>query len=147
MADRMRLYTSPSAFPNPRRVRLLMHEKGIADRVEEVVLDMAPGGEQRGWRHLKRSPWGETATLELPDGGCLAESTAIGRDLDANSRNRKVMGDVTLCTAVAFSKFRPNETPPDEHFEQVDRFWRNWKTRNGFRLGYADGGGLPELAS
>ncbi len=64
--DKLTLYTSPSAFPNPQRVRLLMHEKGIAQHVEERVLDMAPGGEQRGWRHLKRNPWGETPTLELP---------------------------------------------------------------------------------
>ncbi len=80
--DKLTLYTSPSAFPNPQRVRLLMHEKGIAQHVEERVLDMAPGGEQRGWQHLKRNPWGETPTLELPGGGYLAESVAIARYLD-----------------------------------------------------------------
>lgn len=82
MPRKLRLFTSPSAFPNPQRVRLLMHEKGIADPAEEVLLDMAPGGEQRGWRHLKRNPWGARPTLELPDGSFLAGSPAIARYLD-----------------------------------------------------------------
>ena len=42
--NKMRLFTSPSAFPNPQRVRLLMHEKGIVGEIEEVLLDMAPAG-------------------------------------------------------------------------------------------------------
>ncbi len=226
MAAKLRLFTSPSAFPNPQRVRLLMHEKGIADEVEEVVLDMAPAGEQRGWQHLKRNPWGETPTLELP-GGYLAESAAIGRYLDGSFPGRKIMGDdptaqaqdamwdnrvwvqilyrittmfhvlhaglgpkleltynaawgehcrkealahaglvdrhlsdgrdwllggdaptfsdITLCTAIAFSKFGPNHTPLDERFEHLDRFWRTWKARAAFKTAYADGAGLPEL--
>lgn len=228
MADKLRLYTSPAAFPNPQRVRLLIHEKGIAAHIEEVVLDMAPAGEQRGWRHLKRNPWGETPTLELPDGSFLAESVAVGRYLDLSFPGRRIMGetaleqaqdtmwndriwvqilyrittmfhvqhsglgpklelthnaawgehcrkealmhaalvdrhlsdgrdwllggtdptfsDMTLCTAIAFSKFGPNATPLDERFEHLDRFWRVWKTRPSFVAAYADGGGLDELA-
>lgn len=228
MADKLRLYTSPAAFPNPQRVRLLIHEKGIAAHIEEVVLDMAPAGEQRGWRHLKRNPWGETPTLELPDGSFLAESVAVGRYLDLSFPGRRIMGetaleqaqdtmwndriwvqilyrittmfhvqhsglgpklelthnaawgehcrkealmhaalvdrhlsdgrdwllggtdptfsDMTLCTAIAFSKFGPNATPLDERFEHLDRFWRGWKTRPSFVAAYADGGGLDELA-
>jgi glutathione S-transferase len=68
MAVPLRLFTSPSAFPNPQRLRLFLHEKGIADQFEERVYDMTPGGEQRQWPHLKMNPWGETPTLELPDG-------------------------------------------------------------------------------
>ncbi len=227
MPDKLRLYTSPSAFPNPQRVRLLMHEKGIVDEVEEVVLDMAPGGEQRGWQHLKRNPWGETPTMELPGGGYLAESVAIARYLDGSFPGRKIMGettleqaqdsmwndrvwvqvlyrittmfhvlhgglgpklelthnaawgehcrkealahaslvnqqlsdgrdwllggtgptfsDMTLCTAIAFSKFGPNHTPLDERFEHLDRFWQNYKRRESFKSAYADGAGLAEL--
>lgn len=77
--NKLVIYTSPSAFPNPQRVRLPVHEKGIADQLEERVLDMAPVGEQRGWRRLARNPWGETPTLELPKGGYLAESVAVAR--------------------------------------------------------------------
>ncbi|MFC6746453.1 hypothetical protein ACFQFG_18420 [Methylobacterium persicinum] len=43
MSTKARLYTSPSAFPNPQRLRLFLHEKGIADAFEEVIYDMAPG--------------------------------------------------------------------------------------------------------
>lgn len=225
--DTLILYTSPSAFPNPQRVRLLVHEKGIAQHVEERLLDMAPVGEQRGWRHLKRNPWGETPTLELPGGGYLAESVAIARYLDLSFPGRKILGegaleqaqdvmwndriwvqilyrlttlfhvlhqglgpkleltsnpqwgehcrkealshaglverhlsdgrdwllggehptfaDITLCTAIAFSKFGPVATPLDERYEQLDRFWQRWKARPSFRLAYADGGGLEEL--
>jgi glutathione S-transferase len=221
------LHTSPAVFPNPQRVRLMMHEKGIADAVEERILKMAPVGEQRGWRHLKRNPWGETPTLELPDGGYLAESAAIARYLDASFPGRKIMGetplevaqdtmwddriwvqilyrittmfhvlhqglgpkleltsnpqwgehcrkealahaalvdrhladgrdwllggpeptfaDITLCTAIAFSKYEVCATPLDERFEQLDRYWQAWKGRPAFKSAYADGGGLAEL--
>ncbi len=226
--NKMRLFTSPSAFPNPQRVRLLMHEKGISSEIEEVVLDMAPAGEQRGWKHAKRNPWGETPTLELADGGYLAESVAIARYLDLSFPGRKIMGesaldqaqdtmwndriwvqllyrittmfhvlhqglgpklelthnpswgehcrkeaiahaalvdrhlsdgrdwllggdaptfaDMTLCTAIAFSKFGPNETPLDERYEHIARFWATWQARDSFKTAYADGAGLAELA-
>ena len=222
-----RLFTSPSVFPNPQRVRLLMHEKGIASEVEEVMLDMVPRGEQRGWAHLKRNPWGETPVLELADGTLIAESAAIGRYLDARFPGRQIMGetpveqaqdamwdariwvqilyrlttmfhvlhqglgpklelthnpawgehcrkealahaglvdrhladgrewllggahptfaDITLCTTIAFSKFRTIQTPLDERFEQLDRYWRAWKARDAFRTAYKDGGMLAEL--
>lgn len=61
MATAPRLFTSPSAFPNPRRVRLFMLEKGIEGHIEETIYDMAPGGVQRKWPHLKMNPWGESA--------------------------------------------------------------------------------------
>ena len=221
MTTKPRLFTSPSAFPHPQRLRLFMHEKGIADTVEEVVYDMAPGGEQRGWPHLKMNPWGETPTLQLADGAILAETRGIVRYLDQSHPGRKIMGetpteqgqdamwddrvwvhilyrittmfhvlhqglgpkleltsnpawgehcrkealssaglvdrhlsngqdwllggkeptfsDITLCTAIAFSKFPVNATPLDERFEQLDRFWRRWQERDSFRRAYADG--------
>ena len=228
MPEKLRLYTSPSAFPNPQRLRLFLHEKGIADGVEEVIYDMAPGGDQRKWPHLKVNPWGETPTLALPDGGHLAETRAIVRYLDHAFPGRKVTGespleqgrdamwddriwvhilyrivtmfhvqhqglgpklelthnpqwgehcrkealahaalvdrhladgrewllggpeptfaDITLCTAIAFSKFPVNATPLDERFEQLDGFWDRWKSRDSFRRAYSDGGsGLAEL--
>lgn len=50
MSDKLKLFTSPSAFPNPQRLRIFMHEKGIADHFEETVYNMSPVGEQRGWK-------------------------------------------------------------------------------------------------
>ena len=229
MTETLRLFTSTSVFPNPQRVRLLLHEKGIVDRVEEVLLDMTPGGAQRGWAHLKRNPWGETPTLELAGGGYLAESAAIGRYFDQAFPGRRIMGetpreqaedlmwdnriwvqilyrlttafhvlhrglgpklelthnpawgehcrkeaiahaalvdrhladgrdwllggpeptfsDITLCTTIAFSKFKVIATPLDERFEQLDRYWQRWRGRDSFRDAYRDGGGLPELGT
>lgn len=37
MPGRLRVYTSPSAFPNPQRLRLFLYEKGISGEVEEVI--------------------------------------------------------------------------------------------------------------
>ena len=228
MTKKLRLFTSPSAFPNPQRLRLFVHEKGIAEQIEEVIYDMAPGGQQRKWPHLKMNPWGETPTLELADGTFLAESTGIARYLDQSFDGRKVMGgtaleqgqddmwdsrifthilyrivtmfhvmhqglglkieltnnpqwgehcrkealahanlvnqhladgrewllggsaptfaDITLCTAIAFSKFPTNQTPLDECFEHLDYFWQRWQKRDSFKKAYADGNsGLTEL--
>jgi len=92
----LQLFTSPSAFPNPQRLRLFMHEKGIADHFAETIYDMSPVGEQRGWRHLNMNPWGETPTLELADGSYLAETAAIVRYLDQTYPGRKIMGETAL---------------------------------------------------
>ena len=229
MTNQHRLYTSPSAFPNPQRLRLFIHEKGIAEHVDEVIYDMAPGGEQRKWPHLKINPWGETPTLMLESGGYLSEAAAIARYFDQQFPGRKIMGnspleqgqdtmwenriwthilyrvvtmfhvmhqglgqklelthnpqwgehcrkealahaalvnhhladgrawmlggeaptfaDITLCTAIAFSKFPVNATPLDERFEHLDAIWKRWQARPSFQAAYADGGsGLDELA-
>ena len=228
MSDRLRLYTAVAAYVNPQRVRLFMHEKGIVDKVDEVLLDVSPIGEQRQWRHLKRNPWGEVPTLELADGSYLSESVAIARYLDLSFEGRRILGatpreqaedsmwtdriniqilnrlvttfhvthaalgpklelthnaewgehsrkvalshtalvnhhlsdgrqwllggdaptfsDVTLCIAIAFSKFGPMETPLDERFEHIDAYWKRWKARPSFRAAYRDGAGLAELA-
>lgn len=230
MSGKPRIYTAPSAFPNPQRLRLFMLEKDITDQYEEVILDMAPGGEQRGWQHAKRNPFGEAPTLELGPDEYLSETPAIIRYMDlAHDGSRRVTGestleqardvmwdqrvfihvlypivtmfhvlhtglgfkleptynpawgetsrkkalahaglvdnqladgrewllggeqptlaDITLCTAVAFSKFGPNETPLDERFEHIDAHWQRWKQRDSFVQAYGDGGsGLDELA-
>ena len=228
MSKRLCVFTSPSAFPNPQRLRLFMHEKGIVGEIEEIVYDMAPGGEQRRWPHLKMNPWGETPTLQLEDGSVLSETAGIVRYLDQRFPGRKIMGesaleqgqdtmwenrigvhvlyrivtmfhvlhrglgfklelthnpqwgehcrkealahaalvdrhlsdgrqwllggsaptfaDITLCTAIAFSKFPGNDTPLDERFEHLDGLWKRWQQRDSFKHAYADGGsGLTEL--
>ena len=225
---RLALYTSPSAFPNPQRLRLFIHEKGIADLLDETVYDMTPLGEQRSWRHLKMNPWGETPTLQFADGTTLSETAAIARYLDQTCPGRKIMGtdalqqgldsmwdnriwvhilyrittafhvlhtglgfklemtkneawgehcrkeavahaamvdrhladgrkwllggdeptfsDMTLCTAIAFSKFPVNATPLDERFEFLDAYWKRWQQRPSFQAAYADGqSGIAEL--
>ena len=89
---KLSLFTSPSALPNPQRLRLFMHEKGIAHHFDEIVYDMTTVGEQRGWRHLKMNPWGETPTLQFADGTTISETAAIARYLDQAYPGRKIMG-------------------------------------------------------
>lgn len=207
----LRLFTSPSTFVNPQRLRIFLHEKGIADRFNERVYDMTPVGEQRQWRHLKMNLWGETPTLELPDGSFMSETAAVARYLDQTFPGRRIMGDtpeqqgrdamwdsrvwvhilyrlvtafhvlhqglgpklelttnhawgehcrkealahaalvnqhladgrdwllggdeptfsdITMVTAVAFSKHPINATPLDERFEHLDAFWQRWLRR------------------
>lgn len=96
MPDKLRVFTGPSAFPNPQRLRLFALEKGIQDRLEEVVYAMTPGGDQRKWPHLKMNPWGETPTLEAGEGVYLSETPAVARYLDQTFPGRKLMGETAL---------------------------------------------------
>ena len=228
MTQQLTVFTSPSAFPNPQRLRLFQYEKGINQHINEVIYDMAPRGDQRKWPHLKMNPWGETPTMQLADGSYLSESVAIAQYLDSEFEGRKLFGetpkeqglvtmwdsriwvqilyrittdfhvrlqglgakielthnpqwgehcrkealshaslvnqhlsdgrewlvgsdaptfaDITLCTAIAFSKFGPVQTPLDERFEHLHYFWQRWMTRDSFKQAYADGAGLAELA-
>ena len=59
---------------NSYKVRLLLRQLGIA--YEYRALDIITGETRQPW-FLKKNPAGEIPTLELPDGTCLRESTAI----------------------------------------------------------------------
>ena len=73
-----------------------MLEKGIEANIEETIYDMAPGGEQRKWPHLKMNPWGETPTLTLEDGNYLAETAAIIRYLDQRYPGQKIIDESAI---------------------------------------------------
>jgi len=68
----MKLYTSVG--PNPRVVKMFLAEKGL--EVERVEVDLR-GGENRREPYLKVNPAGQTPALELDDGACVTEITAI----------------------------------------------------------------------
>ena len=68
----MKLYNSIG--PNPRMVRMFMHEKGIEIPLEEVDL---MGGENRQSAFTEKNPAGQLPALELDDGTVFAEITAI----------------------------------------------------------------------
>lgn len=68
----MKLYNSVG--PNPRVVRMFLHEKGMEVPREEVDIR---GGENRQEAYLARNPSGQCPALELDDGTILAEITAI----------------------------------------------------------------------
>lgn len=74
----MKLYELTRA-PNPRRVRIFVAEKGI--EMEYQQIDMA-AGEHKTPEFLKMNPSGKIPVLET-DEGCIAESVAICRYLEA----------------------------------------------------------------
>ncbi len=60
--------------------------------------------------------------------------------------NAPTFADITLATAIAFSKYPANATPLDERFEHLDAIWRRWQSRPSFQAAYADGNsGVAEL--
>ena len=76
----MKLYDSHRA-PNPRRVRLVMAEKGIED-VEIIQVDIM-SGEHKTREYRDRVGVPHVPSLELDDGLCISESVAICRYLEA----------------------------------------------------------------
>jgi glutathione S-transferase len=69
------------AFPNPWRVRIALAEKGLTEQVEFVQVDL-PQGEHKQPAFLAKNPAGAVPLLELDDGTCLTECTAITEYFD-----------------------------------------------------------------
>jgi glutathione S-transferase len=78
-----------SIGPNPRAVKIFVAEKGLD--IPRVEVDL-PAGENRQPPHLARNPSGQTPTLELDDGVCLAEITAICEYLEEKKPNPPLIG-------------------------------------------------------
>ena len=68
-------------FPNPARVRIALAEKGLAEKVEFVSIDV-PAGEHRLPAFAKKNPYATVPVLELEDGTCISECTAIIEYID-----------------------------------------------------------------
>ena len=85
----MRLFTSPRA-PNPRRVLMFMHEKGIAG-VEQVTVDLN-AGEHQSAAYRAKVPVARVPALELPDGRVLSETRAICSYLEGLHPEPNLMG-------------------------------------------------------
>jgi glutathione S-transferase len=68
-------------FPNPTRVRIAIAEKGLSDRIEFVPVNV-PDGEHRTPAFMAKNPSAVVPVLELEDGTCIAECTAITEYLD-----------------------------------------------------------------
>ncbi len=76
----MKIYEH-KGFPNPMRVRVALAEKGLTERVEFVPVDVTKG-EHKTPEFLARNPAGTVPVLELDDGTCIAECSAITEYLD-----------------------------------------------------------------
>lgn len=86
----MKLYQDPRA-PNPRRVRMFLHEKGLSDQVELVEVSINAAA-NRAPEHLARNPLGLLPVLELDDGRRLRESMAICRWFDEQAPEPDLFG-------------------------------------------------------
>jgi len=76
----MKIY-DVAAFPNPARIRMALAEKNATDRVEFVDVDVM-GGEHKRPAFLEKNPSGAIPVLELDDGVCISECTAITEYID-----------------------------------------------------------------
>ena len=75
----MKLFDSHMA-PNPRRVRIVLAEKGLSIPIQEVNIAEK---ENKAPDFLALNPLGAVPVLELDDGTYVSESLAICRYLEA----------------------------------------------------------------
>lgn len=73
----MKLYETATA-PNPRRVRMVLAEKGLLDQVDIQQIDIAKG-ENLTSEFVAKNPMKKVPVLELDDGTCISETLAICR--------------------------------------------------------------------
>ncbi len=85
----MKLYTSPRA-PNPRRVLMFMHEKGL-NSIQLVPIDLN-SGEHKAAAYRAKVPVSRVPALELDDGRILSETRAICTYLEGLYPEPNLMG-------------------------------------------------------
>ncbi|HEX7910823.1 MAG TPA: glutathione S-transferase [Paraburkholderia sp.] len=78
----MTIYDFPKG-PYPTRVRIALAEKNLQSRVEFVMVDLYEGEHKRPEFIAEKNYSGTLPVLELNDGTCIAECTAITEYLDA----------------------------------------------------------------
>ena len=76
--------------PNPRRVRVFLHEKGIEVPTKQIDIMK---GEHKKEDYKKLSPLSQIPTLKLDDGTCITESIAICRYFEALHPEPSLMGN------------------------------------------------------
>ncbi|HDR9507990.1 glutathione S-transferase [Burkholderia cepacia] len=77
----MTIYDFPEG-PYPTRVRIALAEKNLQSRVEFVMVDLYKGEHKRPEFIAEKNYSGTLPVLELDDGTCIAECTAITEYLD-----------------------------------------------------------------
>ena len=79
-----------SIGPNPRVVKMFLAEKGL--EMPLVTVDLMGGENRREPYNVSVNPAGQTPALELDDGSCLTEITAICEDLEERQPNPPLIG-------------------------------------------------------
>lgn len=77
-------------FPNPRRVRIFLAEKGIDDVAFEHI--DVPGGEHRTPDFLTKNPYAGVPVLELDNGSYISETVAISRYFEERNPSPSLFG-------------------------------------------------------
>ena len=85
----MKLYEY-EAFPNPRRVRMFLAEKGVD--VPRVQVDV-PAGEHRSPEFLSKNPDAGVPVLELESGETISETVAISRYFEEHEPDNPLFGE------------------------------------------------------
>lgn len=114
---RMKLYDSYG--PNPRAVRMFLHEKGLT--LPKVDVDLM-GGENRRGEYLARNPGGQLPALERDDGELLAETVAIFEYLEEKQPAPALIGTTPEERADARMWQRRVELKITEHLYNGFRF-------------------------
>jgi glutathione S-transferase len=78
-------------FPNPARVRIALAEKGATDQVEFVPVDVM-AGEHRTDAYKARNPDATVPYIELDDGSCISQCTAITEYIDGTFEGTDLIG-------------------------------------------------------
>ncbi len=89
-SGKIKFYDFPFA-PSPRRVRIFIAEKGIADKIEVVPVNLRER-EQMSAEFAKLNPFATVPVLGLDDGTCISESIACCRYLEAAFPEPPLMG-------------------------------------------------------
>jgi glutathione S-transferase len=86
----MKFYDCLTA-PSPRRVRIFIAEKGIGDKIETVMVDLATR-QQLTPEFARLNPFASVPVIELDDGTCISESIACCRYLEEAFPEPPLMG-------------------------------------------------------
>ncbi len=84
----MKLYEF-EPFPNPRRVRMFLAEKGVDIEREQINV---PEGEHRTAAYKAKNPGATVPCLELDDGSHISGCVAISRYFEAANPSPSLMG-------------------------------------------------------
>lgn len=86
----MKFYDYPG-FANPARISIALAEKGAADKVETITVDVM-GKEHRTQDYLAKNPDASVPCLELDDGTFLSHCTAITEYIDGHFEGISLCG-------------------------------------------------------
>lgn len=88
-----------SNFPNPLRVRIALAEKNATDKVNFLPVDVM-AGEHRTAKFLGKNPAAGVPILELDDGTCIAECSAITEYIDHTFDGPSLTGNTAKQRAI-----------------------------------------------